>query len=170
MVKVTYSIVQFDLKKFLTTALEEGKSISKVPLFLVDQINSFDFESLFDDYENADVDKFYDGLMAGKYLYVNFSDTGVNYPDIACIDGNKYQTIQRDEVEEYFEEEAVPDNFVFTEGLVLGEESSLGYILQFKNDLLTIQSAQFFIDTIQIKEDVEVFEKPMKDFLNRFLK
>lgn len=170
MVKVTYSIEQFDLKKFLTTALEEGKSISKVPLFLVYQINSFDFDSLFDDYENADVEKFYDGLMAGKYLYVNFSDTGVNYPDVPCIDGNEYQTIQRDEAEEYFEEEEVPDDFVFTEDLVLGEESSLGYLLQYKNDILTIKTAQFFIDTLLIKVDVEVFEKPMKDFLNRFLK
>ena len=63
-----------------------------------------------------------------------------------------------------------PEDFVFTKNLFLGESSSLGYILSYTNEKLTIESAQLYIDGIVLEEDVEVFEVPMKNYLKLYLK
>jgi hypothetical protein len=181
MKKLTLSIEEFKLKEFLEETLNEGKAFISVPVFLVDNIEKFDFDTCFDEYEETNVEELHEDFTSGKYLFAAFSDCGVNYPDVACIDGEVYQTIERSEVEEYFDEEGAPADFVFTDKLYLGEISSLGYLLKIHDNQVTIQSAQFYVDAmgtggpvatysrIEIREDVEVFEEPMQEYINKFI-
>ncbi|UQD52222.1 hypothetical protein C0971_09465 [Bacillus methanolicus] len=186
MKKLTFSLEQFDLKKFLEETSKHGKNILNVPVFAVENIEEFDFDVCVEEYENSSIDVFYQELLNGKYLFASFCDCGVNYPDVACIDGNVYQTIEEVEEEDYFDDGA-PADFVFTNKIKLGEESNIGYLLKYENGQLTIHKAQFYMDAaggigpcstrhltafsaIVIIEDVEVFEKPMQNYLHNFIK
>ena len=177
----------FNLVDFLDTSIKEGKNFLGVPAFLVDNLAEFDFDEVFDSYEDASISEMINYLIEGKYLFVTFSDCGVNNPDVACIDGGEYQMIEKDEEEEYFDEEGAPEDFVFTDNLFLGETSSIGYLLTYSNGEISIESAQFYVDatnglgpcdmahlirysSIEPREDVEVFEKPMEMYLKQFIK
>jgi len=180
------TLENINLKGFLKESIAAGKKIMSVPAFLVDDISKFDFDECFDEYEEASVEEIYNEFLTGKHLFVLFSDGGVNYPDVACIDGEVYQTIDEMEEEEYFDEEGAPEGFVFTNKLRLGETSSIGYLLTYADGAVTIQSAQFYLDAtgglgpnsfahlirysaIELREDVEVFEQPLEDYLKRFV-
>ncbi|WP_428912266.1 hypothetical protein [Niallia sp. Krafla_26] len=163
-------INDFNIVDFLETAIEKGQNFLNVPVFLVDDLDSIDFYETFNIYGHAEVPEMLHDLVEGKYLFVNFSDCGVNHPNVACIDGAEYRMIKKSEEEEYFDGEGAPKDFVFTENLFLGESSSIGYILTYVDDKISIESAQLYIDGIELIEDVEVFEMPMKNYLKSFLK
>ena len=55
--------------------------------FWLDELDSIDFYETFNIYGHAEVPAMLYDLAEGKYLYVNFSDCGVNHPNVAWIDG-----------------------------------------------------------------------------------
>lgn len=184
MKELKLELSRFKLKDFIDVSMKRGKDFLNVPAFLVTNISEFDFDDCYDKYEKASLDFIYNDLLSGKYLFVTFSDCGANYPNVGCIDGEEYQTISEDEVDDFLEDDERED-FIFTNNLNLGETSNLGFLLQLKDGQLSIQSAQFYMDAtgglgpssvahlvrysaIEIREDMEVFENPMKNHLNKF--
>ncbi len=162
-------INDFDLVDFLDKSIEKGQNFLNVPAFLVEELDDIDFYEAFNIYGHADIEEMLHDLVNGKYLFVSFSDCGVHHPDVACIDGATYQMIKKSEEEEYFNEGA-PEDFVFTENLTLGEASSVGYIITYSDGKISLESAQLYIDGIELRDDVEVFEIPMKNYLKQFSK
>jgi hypothetical protein len=92
----------------------------------------------------------------GKHLYFNFSNSNIGEP-INCADGKEYE-IDED------------SNFC------LGEADSVGYLLQYQEGEIIINSALNAAGacvapppSIDLEKDCDVFDKPMEKFIKKFI-
>ncbi|MFV8830236.1 hypothetical protein [Alkalihalobacterium sp. APHAB7] len=158
---------EIDLKAFLETASKDGEELMTTNVFSISSPKKFEFDE-----ENSEsAEELYKQLIEnGKYVYVNFSSNAI-YKELDCIDGHTYVYISEDEVEEHFEED-VPADFQPYENLRIYEDSSLGYLLNYNAEKVTIQSAviQVTESSIDVVDDAELFEKPMLAYVQRFMK
>lgn len=163
-----FDLQQFNLKEFLQQSITNGKEIMNPNVFSMLTPNRYEEK----DWETQDVEVLYRDLIEDeKFVYVNFSSSALD-EELTCIDGETYLYIKEDEVEEYFEDDEVPEGFQPTVNLELYEDSSVGYLLKYENNQLRIQTAviQVSDSSIQVRDDVEMLNEPMKQYLNRFMK
>ncbi|OLO26782.1 hypothetical protein BTR23_22115 [Alkalihalophilus pseudofirmus] len=166
--KLDLDVKEINLKDFLETAKMDGQDLMSINVFSLNSPKRVEIN--FDHLETAE--ELYDQLFHhGKYVYVNFSSNAISH-EIDCIDGNTYVYVSEDEVEEYFEDEEVPADFQPYHHLKIFEDSSLGYLLKYDNEKVTIQSAimQVTDSFIDVVDDAELFEKPMLAYLQQFIK
>jgi hypothetical protein len=165
---IQLDLQHLNLKEFLQQSITNGKEIMNPNVFSMKSPHRYEEK----DWETQDVEALYRDLIEeGKYVYVNFSSSALD-EELTCIDGDTHLYIKEDEVEEYFEDEEVPENFQPAINLKLYEDSSVGYLLSYENGHLRIQSAviQVSDSSIQDQNDVEMLNEPMKQYLNRFNK
>ena len=165
--KLQLNLKEFNLKLFLEAAKTGGKDLMTPNVFSIATL-----KYKIDDLEDETADELVDHLIEnGNYVYVNFSSSAID-EEVECIDGHTYVYISEDEVEEYFEFEEVPKGFVPYENLKIYEDSSVGYLLKVKGEELSVQSAihQATDSSINVVDDAEVFEKPMQNYVQRFMK
>ena len=78
------------------------------------------------------------------------------------------------------EDDNLPDDVKPVKDLYLSESDSIGYLLKYENSILTVQSAIYYlhgknnfgprsITEIEVKEDVELFELPMLQYLKQYV-
>ncbi|MBS4214930.1 hypothetical protein [Neobacillus rhizophilus] len=139
-----------------------------------------------DDIDVYEFDYYLENLVNEQnYLYVNFSEPGLER-EIGCIDGETYYLIDIDdyEIEAEDEDSDIPEEVKPVKVLYLNETCSLGYLLKVDNGTLIIQSAIYYLHgkhfvgpcgfgsttEIEVKEDVELFEQPMIEYIKKYKK
>jgi hypothetical protein len=161
-----FDLQHLNLKEFLQQSITNGKEIMNPNVFSMMTPHQYEEK----DWESRDVEVLYRDLIEeGKYVYVNFSSSALD-EELTCIDAETYLYIKEDEVEEYFEDEEVPESFKPAVNLELYEDSSVGYLLKYEKDQVRIQTAviQVSDSSIQAQDDVEMLNEPMNQYLNRF--
>ncbi|WP_108671534.1 hypothetical protein [Peribacillus acanthi] len=158
----------FNLKEFLKHSIAKGKLLMTPNVFSTKTAHRYEEKDLKAKDEH---DLFRDVIEEGKYLYVNFSSSAMDNA-LTCIDGETYHYIKEDEVEEYFEDEEIPEGFQPAVRLEIYEDSSVGYLLKYENSQLHIQTALIDVSdsSIQFQDDVEMLNASMKQYLTRFMK
>ncbi|MCP8970906.1 hypothetical protein [Ectobacillus ponti] len=182
--KLQTSLDTFNLYAFLKQAIQDGTGIMTPPVFAVERL---------EDCWSDDETQYFPEVLTecllqdGQYVYVNFSDCGLER-DIRCIDGNEYYLIHQDDYEDELAEQEedwskFPDDVKPVQGFDLNETRSVGYVLQYENSTLTIQSSIFhamgkrpvgpcgagYTQDIEMLEDAELFEEPMKEYVRQFV-
>jgi len=179
---VQLSLAEFNLKSFLKDSQRNGEGIMTPSAFRVKSPDNFNIGEP----EDEKAELLYKYLIEEDgYVYVNFSSSYVDR-DIECIDGNSYFYIEKDDVEfEFEDEDEIPEGLQPVKNLQLYEDTSVGYLLQYKDTKLHIQSGIFHLDgsgsvgpcelralqaysTFEPKDDLELFNIPMKDYLGNF--
>lgn len=177
MKKIDIAIQQFQLEEFIKTTIAGNENICSLSVFTFNNPNKIEHE--IEDYEQRPVEEVLEKFLAGEYLYANFSNCGIEQPWISCIDGGEYLLLNDAEAEYYFEdeEEEKPEGFVCTNGICLGESSSLGYLLKLENDVVTIQAARYSLpcffgsnEDVEVLENAGVFGEPMREYVKGFIK
>ncbi|MCM3255562.1 hypothetical protein [Priestia aryabhattai] len=166
--KLELNLNDIDLKNFLEASTTNGKELMTINVFSLSSPNNFKIDEL----ERETTDKLYKNIInKGKYIYVNFSSNAID-KELVCIDGNTYIYISEEEVEDYFEDEKIPNDFQPYKKLQIYEDSSVGYLLKYNNDKLIVQSAviQMSYSSIEVLNDVELLDDPMVSYLQRFIK
>jgi hypothetical protein len=104
-------------------------------------------------------------INENKLLFFPFSGTNVGEP-IPCADGNEYEISDGDDNEDGEEESEA--------GFTFGELDCVGYLARVNDGILVMNSA---LETttmgwtdVYVFDDCGVFEKPMVDFLKKFMK
>nr|WP_263327091.1 hypothetical protein [Neobacillus sp. Marseille-Q6967] len=163
---IKLELQQFDLKAFIQMSIENG--IMTPNVFSMHSPQRFGNEEL----KERNTDELYHDLIHnGKYVYVNFSNFGINH-ELTCIDGEEYLYVREEDVEDYFEDEEVPKNFQPAKHLKIYEDSSVGYLLKYDGEILTVQSSIIHVmfSRIDIQDNVEILNQPMKLYLEKFMK
>lgn len=178
--KLELDLQKFKLEQFLEESEKNGEGIMSPIVQVIENLE----DCWSDDIEVYEPDYLVDKLINDKkYLYVNFSDSGI-YREINCIDGGTYYLIDERDYEYELEEGLLPDDVKPVKDLYLGESSSLGYLLKVENETLIIQSAIYYLQgknsvgpcgmgsstEIEVKEGVEIFEEPMLEYVKRYMK
>lgn len=105
----------------------------------------------------------YAKLVDENKLIFCFFGTPYNYDPVECADGKQYEIAEEDNEE--FEENKP--------GLFFNE--SPGYLLRIDGGKLIIYSAAYFMgghmipQAVNIRESIGVFEKPMEEFIKKFI-
>jgi hypothetical protein len=158
---------QFNIKGFLEESKENGKHLMTKNVLSFSQPSEVDLM----DTKTESTEELYEQLINnGKYVYVNFSSNAMD-SELECIDGNTYLYLTEEEAEEYFEDEEVPEDFQPYENLQIYEDSSVGYLLKYSEGNVHIQPAIIYVtdSSIQPIDDVELLNKPMEAYLNKFI-
>lgn len=178
--KLELNLQKFNLPQFLEESERNGKGImSPIVQVIENPEDCWD-----DDIEVYESEYLIDQLVhEQKYLYVNFSESGLER-EIKCIDGETYFLIDEKNYKFELEDEDgyLPEDVIPVKDLYLSESESLGYLLKYENGVLTIQSAIYYLHgknfsgpfgsttEIEIKENVEIFEQPMLEYIKRYVK
>lgn len=159
---------QIDIKAFLEVSITNGREIMTPNVFSLSSPNKFEIDEL---NEETAEELFEQLINNGKYVYVNFSSSALD-EELFCIDGNTYLYINEDDVEDYFEDEEVPEDFQPYKNLRIYEDSSVGYLLKYNGGKLLIQSAviQLTYSSIDVVDDVELLNGPMTSYMQKFIK
>jgi hypothetical protein len=172
---------QFNLKSFIEESQRNGieNEISTIPVFCVESPEKFDCDPF--ELENEKAEIYYKYLVEeGGYVYVDFSSCYAGDREIPCIDGHNYFYITDEDIEDGVDEyEEVPVDVQPIKGFMLSEGNSIGYLLQYKDGKLYIQSSIFYLNgagpcylcpysTIEPLDDAEIFDLPMKEYLGLF--
>ena len=183
MEKMNITMENFKLEDFVNQTIEANEMISSFSVFTFN--NPEDIEHEDEDYEQKPANEVIKKFLSGDYLYANFSNCGIEKPVINCIDGGEYLLLDEEEASDYFEdEEDMPEDFVPTNGIYLDDSSSLGYLLKLENDVISLQAVRHSMEIngfvgpcgIGSREGVEyldntgVFGRPMKEYINGFIK
>lgn len=97
-------------------------------------------------------------LKESNFLFFTFSDVNIGNI-ILCADGNEYELDDEDDSD-----------------LCMGDNDSLGFLIQYKNGQLIINSANHSIGSctmppsIDIIEDCSVFDEGMEKFIKKFIR
>ena len=179
--KLEVNIEKFNLSSFLDESEKKGEGIMNPTVQVIenledcweDEIEVYPSDYLIDKLVNDD-----------KYLYVNFSEPGLNR-EINCIDGGTYYLINEEDYEIEMEEEdgSLPEDVAPVKNLYISESESIGYLLKYEDYKLTIQSAIYYLHgkqfvgpcgmgsttEIEIEDDVEIFEQPMLEYITQYV-
>jgi hypothetical protein len=176
---------QFYLKSFIEKSQRDGSKIMTGPVFRVESPENFELEDLYEDQdEEVEIAMLYKYLVEDcGYVYVNFSSCYCDEREIECVDGNSYFYITEEDIEFWEDEdEDIPEDVQPVKGFTLSEDTSIGYLLQYIDDKLHIKSSMFYLNgsgfigpcgvgsysTIEPMDDVEIFNVPMKQYLEQF--
>lgn len=167
-------VEDFNLEKFVETTLEFLKGIINPEVDPTCVIDVHDSEK---DVPEVDVTERRDVINEmkefGAILFFPFSEPNVGDP-IKCADGNEYilPTDCADDCDNPESEcsDEVDDNFC------MGDTDNVGYLVGVRGGVLTIDSAMYysgsctFPSSSDLKEDCYIFDQPMTEFVNRFIK
>jgi len=157
-----------NVKKFMKTLCDDPYDC----MCLMDKPDGYplDIREL---YENAALNIKKMILEEGRNVFLPFSSG--NYGDpIACADGKEYEIPEEDdEDEEENNKEKIEDDYYFS----FGDIECLGFLMYRENDVLIVRSALLSSglcmgpgSSVSLVEKCGVFEKPMIDYINKFIK
>ncbi|MGM9988368.1 MAG: hypothetical protein ACI35O_14220 [Bacillaceae bacterium] len=139
----------FKHEKFINS---EWEIISLAPAFIVTELKDADYNKIVHEQRELTAEDMYNEFVNEKYLFVTFTGLGALKPLIPCMDEHTY----------YLDEA--------TSGFTLEDTSILGYVFAYDTGQVKIQYGIHRETYIEIIEDAGIFQEPMKDYLNRFIK
>ena len=154
MKEIIVPIHKFDFKGFAAKSIEFAEQYID-PDYAVAWVDEpGDIPEYVNDYENKDA--LLELLIEGKVLFIMFSDSNIG-DSIACADSNEY-VIDEDS------------------DFCLGDTDCVGYLLQSKDSVLTINSAINASGactapppSVDIENDCDVFDKPLEDYIKKYI-
>lgn len=172
----------FDFHHFVDSMFDFAPKVLSDPEYFVQWVKESKDEP--NDLENClDHNVLLKALEDGKCLFFSFSDVNFGEP-IRCANGKAYLLLDDDYVNENDEDENDEDEYEIIvaedyndSDFCFGDVDCLGYLLEKKGDQLIINTA---INaggccpgpgpSIDIKEDCYIFDQPMKEFIQGFIK
>lgn len=154
MKEIIVPIEKFDFQRFEDKSIEFAKQVLDTDYAVAWVEKSGDIPEYEINY--LDRSSLLEALNQGKALFFMFTNTNTG-DSINCVDGEGYEI---DEESDF----------------CLGDADCVGYLLQIKNGVLTINSAvnsggacTFPPPSLDIEINCDVFDKPMEKFIKRFI-
>lgn len=153
---ITIDQKKFKLEEFIEANIAFIKTFVEPDGYSFPEVGGNDAAVYHDDFTSRNIK---DEINKGRSLYFLFSGYDIDR-DVACIDGKRY---------------SVEDDHYNEDVYILDEPDTVGYVIQKKgNDLVFYAAAETsnFVEYPQIQKhsNFGVFNKPLENYIRRFIK